>query len=112
MSFADLIDDMDGMIMSSLNDGRVDLLDAGGAVKASRIEAMVESNAERVDEINGAVQRVVSITVRKKLLGSYDRKGAFRSNPDQPVAALGNKVWHIDGIADDDGDLITFYVVP
>ena len=55
---------------------------------------------------------MVTICVRKALLGSYDRKGAFVSNVEEPIADLAAKRWHLDGIESDDGHLITFYVRP
>lgn len=102
-SFADALDDMDSMIMSSLNDGAGEYLNAAGAVLARDVELILDRNVERFDTVNGAVDRAVTITVRKALLQPFDRKGAFR---------LDGKLWHIDGIAEDDGGFITFYVVP
>ncbi len=111
-TFADLTDDMDEMIMSSLNDGAADYLNAAGAVLASSLEVIVDMDVERMDTISGGVERMVTVTVRKSLLVPFDRKGSFRSNADAPVKALSTKTWHIDGIAEDDGHMITFYVVP
>ncbi|MGE6790888.1 hypothetical protein ACQKFS_02545 [Pseudomonas guineae] len=111
-TFDDLTDDMDTMLMSSLNDGGADYLNATGALMASGLEVIVDMDVERVDNLSGGVDRVMTIAVRKALVVPFDRKGAFRANADNPVKALGTKVWHIDGIAEDDGHLITFYVVP
>ena len=111
-TFADLTDDMDAMLMSSLNDGGADYFSAAGAVLASGIEVIVDADVERVDNLSGGIDRAVTVTVRKSLLVPLDRKGAFRANADNPVKALGTKTWHIDGIAEDDGHMITFYVVP
>lgn len=110
--FAELTDDMDAMLMSSLNDGAADYLNAAGVVVASGIEVIVDKDVERVNLASGMVDRVVTITTKKALLQPFDRKGVFSSNLDQPVKALADKTWHIDGIAEDDGHLITFYVVP
>lgn len=103
MSFADLTDDMDAMLMSSLNDGLADYLNASGAVLAGGIEVILDKEVDRLDTASGMLDRAVVITVRKSLLEPFDRKGAF---------LLDGKTWHIDGIAEDDGHLITFYVVP
>lgn len=108
--FADLVADMDAMIMSSLNDGVGDYLNAAGAVLASGIEVILDKEVDRMDVVSGMVDRAVTITVRRQLLQPLDRKGAFRLDPAQWSAD--GKTWHIDGIAADDGHLITFYVVP
>ena len=111
-SFADLVDDMDIMLMESLSDGRVDHLSGSGTPLAEGLEAIVDKDVERIAELTGFVDRVTTVTVRKALLPGMDRKGGFRSNTDDPVRDLGSQTWHIDGIAADDGHLITFYVVP
>jgi hypothetical protein len=103
MSFAELTDDMDAMLMSSLNDGLADYLSATGAVLAGDVEVMLDKEVDRIDTASGMLDRAVTITVRKSLLQPFDRKGAF---------VLDGKTWHIDGIAEDDGHLITLYVVP
>ena len=108
--FADLTDDMDAMLMSSLNDGLADYLNASGAVLAGGLEVILDKDVERMDLASGMVDRAVTITVQRHLLQPLDRKGAFRLDP-QAWGADG-KTWHIDGIAEDDGHLITFYVVP
>lgn len=108
--FADLIDDMDAAIMASLNDGSGDYLNAAGAVLVGGLEVMLDKDVERMDVLNGMVDRAVTITVRRHLLQPLDRKGAFRLDPEDWGAD--GKTWHIDGIAEDDGHLITFYVVP
>lgn len=110
MSFADLTDDMDAMLMSSLNDGLADYLNASGAVLAGGLEVILDKDVERIDLASGMVDRAVTITVQRHLLQPLDRKGAFRLDP-QAWGADG-KTWHIDGIPADDGNLITFYVVP
>lgn len=103
MSFADLTDDMDAMLMASLNDGTADYLNAAGAVMARGVEVILERDVERLDVVSGMLDRAVTLTVRKALLAPFDRKGAFMH---------AGKKWHIDGIAEDDDHLITFYVVP
>lgn len=110
-NFAALVDDMDSMLMGSLNDGRVDHLSAGGDPLAVEVEAIVDLDVERIAEF-GAIDRLMTVAVRKALIPNLDRQGSFRSNADNPIAVMGSKTWHIDGIASDDGHLITFYVVP
>ncbi|WP_235869766.1 MULTISPECIES: hypothetical protein [Pseudomonas] len=111
-SFADLTSEMDATLLASLKDGRVDFLTASGSVAVEGLDAIVEQDVERIDELSGAVQRVVTICVLKNALGGYDRKGAFRSNSGEPVELLADKAMHLDGIESDDGSLITFYVRP
>lgn len=101
--FSDLVDDLDDQVMASLSDGDAQYLSRSGAVLADKIPVIVELNVERVSVINGAIDRGRTHCVQKRLLQPLDLKGAF---------AMDGKTWHIDGIADDDGDLITFYVVP
>lgn len=94
---------MDAAIAASLNDGQADYLSAGGAVLAAGVEVMLDRDVERLDTVNGMLDRAVTITVRKALLQPFDRKGAFR---------LDGQTWHIDRIATDDGHWLTLYVVP
>ena len=94
---------MDSAIAASLNDGEADYLNAGGAVLAEGVAVMLDRDVERFDTVSGMLDRAVTITVRKAVIRSFDRKGAFR---------LDGKTWHIDGIATDDGHWLTLYVVP
>lgn len=103
MSFAALTDEMDAMVMASLNDGQATYLNAAGAVLVSGVEVILDRDVERLDVVSGMLDRAVTITVRKGLLQPFDRKGAFRHD---------GKTWHIDGIAVDDGHWLTLYVVP
>lgn len=103
MSWARMRDGMNKTILRTLADGRATYLAATGAVLASGIDAILEHDAERIDVAGGMVERVATLTVSKATLQPFDRKGAF---------ALAGQTWHIDGIAADDGHLITFYVVP
>ena len=109
-SFGEALASMDAAIMASLNDGTADYFNAAGAVLASGLEVILDKDVERLDVVGGVIDRAVSITVRRHLLQPLDRKGAFRLDP-QDWGADG-KTWHIDGIAEDDGHLITFYVKP
>lgn len=103
--FGALVDDMDASIMATLNDGTGDHLSASGQVLVPGLELILDRNVERfdIDSVSGAMERAVTITVRKALLQPLDRKGAF---------LLDGQLWHIDRIASDDGHLITFFVVP
>lgn len=112
MSFDDLISDMDATLMETLKDGCVDYLASDDETIATGLEAIVDQGVMRIDEASGATDRVVTICVIKSQLTRFDRKGAFRSNAGEPIRALSDKSWHIDGIESDDGDMITFYVVP
>jgi len=101
---------LDAAVMASLSDGLADYLNASGAILVWGIEVMLDKDIERVDIVSGMVDRSVTITVRRKLLQPLDRQGAFRLDP--AVWGADGKTWHIDGIAEDDGHLITFYVKP
>lgn len=96
-------DRMNKTIMRALADGAAEYLSATGAVLARGVEVIMERDVERLDDVSGMLDRSVTITVRKSLLQPFDRKGAF---------VMDGKTWHIDGIAADDGHMITFYVVP
>lgn len=111
-SFADLVDDMDATLMESLNDGRVDHLSASGDPLVEGLQAIVDQNVERINEVTGFVDRVTTIGVLKAELSTLARQGRFRSHAAAPVAALGGKAWHISDVAADDGQWITFYVEP
>lgn len=106
-SFAAMTAALDAAVMGSLNDGFGDYLSASGQVLASGLELILERDVERfdIDSVTGAMERSVTITVRKALLQPLDRNGAF---------LLDGKLWHIarKGIASDDDHLITFFVVP
>ncbi|AQZ96632.1 hypothetical protein BVH74_18570 [Halopseudomonas phragmitis] len=104
--------DMDTALLETLKDGRVDFLTAAGSVAVEGLDAIVDTDVQRINEVSGFVDRVVTVCVSKAALGAYDRKGGVRSNSIEPVKYLVGKNWHLDGIASDDGDLITFYLVP
>lgn len=101
--FSDLISDMDDMVMGSLSDGEAQYCSRSGAVLAVAVPVIVELSAERVSDISGGVDRVRTHCAQKRLLQPLDLKGSF---------VMEGKTWHIDGIVEDDGYLITFYVVP
>ncbi|MDT4877535.1 hypothetical protein FQZ97_1130630 [compost metagenome] len=100
--FSDLVDDLDDAVMGSLNDGTADYLSRSGEVLAEDLSVIVELSVQREDRID-SVDLVRTHSVQKRLLVPFDRQGAFR---------MDGKTWHIDGIHEDDGHLITFYVVP
>ena len=96
-------DRMNKTILRTLADGIAEYHSATGAVLASGVEVIMERDVERLDDVSGMLDRSVTITVRKSLLQPFDRKGAF---------VMDGKTWHIDGIAADDGHMLTLYVVP
>lgn len=100
--FPDLIEDLDDMVMGSLSDGSATYLARNGQVLAEHLPVIVGKDVERFDG-NGMVDRVRTHCVQRHLLQPLDRQGAF---------VMDGRTWHIDGIAEDDGHLITFYVVP
>lgn len=103
MSFSDLVEELDDTLMDALADGLAQYLSRAGEVLREDLPVIVESGVERVSEISGAVDRVRTHCVQKHLLQPLDLKGGF---------VMDGKTWHIDGIAEDDDSLITFYVVP
>lgn len=88
--------------LARLADSVGNYVDRNGTVLAQDLELQVDRNVERFGE-GDAVDRVATISVLRSLIQPLDRKGAF---------IIGTETLHIDGIADDDGHLITFYVVP
>ena len=101
--FDDLVSDLDDMVMASLSDAPAQYLSRTGVVLAEAVPVIVDLDVERVDAINGSIDRLRTHCVQKHLLQPFDRQGAF---------LMDGKTWHIDGIADDDGHLITLYVRP
>lgn len=104
--FGSIVDDMDAMLMASLADGPATYLARTGEVLAEDIDVILDREVERtdrVDSVTGLFERTTTLTMRKGLLQPFDRQGAF---------VLDGKTWHIDGVASDDGHLITLYVVP
>lgn len=101
-SFFDQVEEMDALLLDALGDGQVTYLSRTGVVLAVGVSVEITPNVDRLD--TGVLDRSTTFAVRKSLLQPFDRKGAFRDSV--------GKLWHIDGIVDDDGSLITFYVVP
>ena len=108
--FGEALAAMDAAIEDSLSDGLADFLSASGALQRQGLAVMLDKDAERFDVVTGMVGRSVTIAVRRASLGQYDRKGSFRLDPS--AWGADGKTWHIDGIASDDGQWVTFYVVP
>lgn len=101
--FRDRVARLDAAVMRHLSDGVCQYLGRDSQVLASDVPVIVEQEVERFTEVDGAVERVRTHCIQKHLLQPLDRQGSF---------AMDGKTWHIDGIAADDGHLITFYVVP
>ncbi|MCY1314162.1 hypothetical protein D9M70_647720 [compost metagenome] len=107
-SFRDQVEDLDAAVMDSLSDGVADYLSRSGEVLAPAIPVIVELDIERIADsemggIGGVLERVRTHCVQKGRLQPLDRRGAFH---------MDGVTWRIDGIHEDDGHLITFYVVP
>ena len=101
MGWAAMRDRMHQRVVARLNDGCATYLSSTGQVLAVNVPVIVEQDVERFSEIS--TDRVRTHGVEKHRLQPFDRQGAF---------VMDGKTWHIDGIAADDGHLITFYVVP
>lgn len=104
--FRDRIARLDAAVMRHLGDGVCQYLSRTGQVLADDVPVIVELDVERLpegDALDGAIERVRTHAIQKHLLQPFDRQGAF---------VMDGKTWHIDGIAADDGHLVTFYVVP
>ncbi len=102
-SFADQVAEMDDLLFDGLADGITQHLSRNGEVLVEALPTFVDVEAERLDAVSGGIDRVRTHQVQKSLLQPFDRQGSF---------FFDGRVWHIDGIAADDGDLITLYVVP
>lgn len=89
--------------LARLADSVGDYVSSNGAVLAPGLALMVDKDVERLDMVSGAMDRAVTVTAERSQITPLDRKGGFVVN---------GQTWHIDGIASDDGHLITFYVVP
>lgn len=100
--FGELVDEMDDIVLEGLGDGEFAYVDRNGHTLVEIIHAAVEEDVERL--VQGAIDRVRTMEVRRGLLVPFDRQGAFRDSE--------GSLWSIDGIHSDDGHLITFYVVP
>lgn len=98
MSFADHTDDMDEMIMSSLNDGTAEYSCPAGAVSIHDIEVIIDHNLQRVGPEGLFRSDAVGITWKKRDLPSAARGGFFRQ---------GCKRYCIEDVIEDDGHMAT-----
>lgn len=104
MSFGDLIDAADEMILETLGDGTAAHLSQAGSVLVEGVPIELNRNVEAPDFSQGVVDRVTTIAFRKARVLPFDRRGAFRLEA--------GEVLHIDRIISDDGHLITLSVKP
>lgn len=98
MTFADLTDDMDAMIMSSLNDGLGDYFDSAGTLVAQGIELMIDKNLQRVGPDGVFMSEAVGVTWRKQALPVVIRGGFFVFGPRRYV---------VEETIQDDGHMLT-----
>lgn len=86
-----------------LSDETADYLDGQGNLVAEDVPIMNDKDvvAAGFEEILLDPRR--SLSALRAHLPAIHRGGSFQ---------IAGKAWHIDGIAADDGHLITFYVVP
>lgn len=101
--FGRALDRLHRVGQARLADSVGDYISRTGAMLAPQLSLQVDKDVERLDSVSGAIDRAVTVTAQRSLLHPVDRKGGF---------IIGDQTWHIDGIANDDGHLITFYVVP
>ncbi len=102
--FDDLVEEMDAALLDVLGDGLVAYLDRQGAVVAADLPVEINDGVIPNDLVERAVDRLRTMGVQKHRLQPFDSEGSFRDE--------GGRLWCIDGIHEDDGHLIIFYVVP
>lgn len=98
MSFAELTDDMDDMIMSSLNDGQATYQGTLGELPVSGIEIFIDRNLQRVGPDGLFRSDAVGITWKKRSLAHAARGGVF-----QQCATR----YCVEDIIEDDGHIVT-----
>lgn len=96
--FGDLVDDMDAMLMSSLNDGACDYLGPQGESPAYGIEVIIDHNLQRVGPDGLFRTDAVGITWKKRDLPAAVRGGIFKQ---------GCKRYCLEDLIEDDGHMIT-----
>lgn len=101
--FGRAIDRLHRVGAAMLADSVGDYISRAGAVLAPQLALMVDKDVERMDMVSDAIDRAVTVTAQRSQIQPFDRKGGF---------VIDGQIWHIDGIASDDGHMITFYVVP
>lgn len=98
MLFADLTDDMDDMIMSSLNDGEGDYFDSAGIPVAQGIELIIDRNLQHAGPDGVFLSTAVGITCRNAQVGAVNRGGLF---------VIGSDRFVVETIIADDGHMLT-----
>ncbi|NQD80276.1 hypothetical protein HP436_08785 [Pseudomonas sp. CrR14] len=103
--FARVMDRLHRVGSARLADSTAKYLSARGETLADDLPIQLDRNVDPMEFGIGAVGRVTTVTVRKALLVPFDRKASF---------VVAGEQWHItkDGIAADDGHMITLYVEP
>ncbi len=89
--------------MQALSDNLVDYHCSRGELLNAGLTAIVDHGTDRINETTGSIDRWSTIAVLHADLQKVDRKGYF---------LLDARQFYIDGIANDDSHLITFYVRP
>lgn len=89
--------------MQALSDKLVDYHGSKGELLSAGLTAIVDHGTDRINETTGSIDRWSTIAVLHADLQKVDRKGYF---------LLDARQFYIDGIANDDSHLITFYVRP
>ena len=96
--FGALVDGMDAMLMSSLNDGTCDYRGQHGEPPVYGIEVIIDHNLQRVGPEGLFRSDAVGITWKKRDLPSAARGGFFRQ---------GCKRYCIEDVISDDGHMVT-----
>ena len=98
MGFDELTEDMDDMIMSSLNDGQATYQGGPGELPVTGIEVFIDRNLQRVGPDGLFRSDAVGITWKKRSLAHAVRGGVF-----QHCATR----YCVEDIIEDDGHMIT-----
>lgn len=96
--FADLVADMDAMVMASLNDGVADYLGPHGTPPVVGFEVIIDHNLQRVGPEGLFRSDAVGITWKKRDLPAAVRGGVFK---------YGCKRYCVEDVIEDDGHMIT-----
>lgn len=99
MDFDQRIRAMDKKLLRHLNDGVASFYDKTGALLAENIKVMLDRDVQHPAEF---IERITTITIRIADLPNFDRQGHIEHK------GIG---WRIDGIASDDGYLLTLKVL-
>lgn len=98
MAFADLVNDIDAMLMSSLNDGKGDYFDSAGIPVAQGIELIIDRNLQQAGPDGVFLSNAVGITCRNVEVGGVNRGGLF---------VIGGDRFVVETIIADDGHMLT-----